>query len=71
MFFSWPQRWWSNYFFVTSLIIPSIVGCITTVWFSWGGIRDLRQLFISLRQRKDEYDKNDDNGQILDSEDHK
>ena len=35
--------WWGTYYYVTSLIIPIIVGCVSTVWFMWGGIRDSRR----------------------------
>ena len=36
---------------MTSLIIPIIVGCVSTVWFMWGGIRDSRRLFRDLEAR--------------------
>ncbi len=47
----WPKAWWGKYYFVTSLIIPMIVGCISTVWFLWGGIKDGIQLFRDLDKR--------------------
>ena len=47
----WPQPWWGTYYYVTSLIVPIIVGCISTVWFMWGGIRDGIQLFRDLDRR--------------------
>ena len=47
----WPKSWWGNYYYVCSLIIPMIVGCISTVWFLWGGIRDGIQLFKDLDKR--------------------
>jgi hypothetical protein len=37
---------------VTTLIIPSIVGVITTVWFMWGGIKDIRALLRDLETRE-------------------
>ena len=52
MFFRWPDSWWAHLFFVTAIVIPCIVGTITTVWFMWGGIRDMRQLFKDLAKRK-------------------
>lgn len=58
----WPNSWWTVKFFLTSLLIPGIVALISTVWFLWGGIRDLRNLFRDLANRiKDD----EDNGQIL------
>ena len=32
----WPSAWWGKYYYVTHLIIPIIVGCVSTVWFLWG-----------------------------------
>ena len=51
IFSPWPNAWWGNYYYVCSLIIPIIVGCVSTVWFLWGGIRDGIQLFKDLDQR--------------------
>ncbi len=50
-FSPWPKEWWGRYYYITSLIIPMIVGCISTVWFLWGGIRDGIQLFKDLDKR--------------------
>ena len=50
-FSAWPKPWWGTYYYVTSLIIPIIVGCVSTVWFMWGGIRDSRRLFKDLEAR--------------------
>ena len=47
----WPKAWWGNYYYITSLIIPILVGCVSTVWFLWGGIRDGIQLFKDLDKR--------------------
>ncbi|MGF1572645.1 MAG: hypothetical protein ACFCU1_06190 [Sumerlaeia bacterium] len=34
-----------------------MVGIITVFWFLWGGFRDLRELFVSLKNAKrDEHD---------------
>jgi SSS family solute:Na+ symporter len=48
----WPTSWWSNYWHFQGVILPLIIGIITTVWFTWGGIRDLRRLFHSLKTVK-------------------
>jgi len=61
-FFPWPHNWWTIKFFITNLLVPGIVGVISTVWFMWGGIRDSRQLFIDLEKRKVDAS---DNGQVL------
>ena len=33
----WPHSWWTVKFFITTLLIPGIVGVISTVWFMIGG----------------------------------
>ena len=58
----WPNSWWTVKFFITTLLIPGIVGVISTIWFLIGGIHDARQLFIDLEKRVEDPD---DNGQIL------
>jgi hypothetical protein len=49
----WPKEWWSQYFFITSLLVGGIVGIITTVWFLIGGIIDTKQMFKDLKNRVD------------------
>ena len=48
----WSVQGWSNYFYVTNIAVPSVSGVITTVWFMWGGIKDIRALFQALETRK-------------------
>ena len=57
----WPKEWWSTYFYIVMLVIPSIAGIITTFWFMTGGIIHLRQLFRDLAKR---VDNPLDNGQV-------
>lgn len=47
----WPDAWWGTYVYVTTLIIPMIIGCVSTVWFMWGGIKDAVRLFRDLAAR--------------------
>lgn len=42
---------WNWYFFITIIVVGVIVGLVSTVWFVWGGIRDLKRLFADLKQR--------------------
>jgi len=65
LFFRWPKEWWGWYFYLTSLIIPGLIAVVSTVWFMWGGIRDLKQLFRDLESRKID---NNDNGQVLEKD---
>ena len=58
----WSNEWWSNYFYITSLIIPAIVGVISTVWFSIGGTVDIVRLFKDLAARTVD---TSDNGQVF------
>ena len=54
-FFSpWPEHWWSEYFLIANLIVPIIVGVVSTVWMGIGGIIDMRRLFKDLNARKDD-----------------
>ena len=68
MIWKWPANWWSVKFFITSLVVPGTVAVISTVWFMWGGIHDMRALFIDLKKRKIDAS---DNGQILESAENK
>ncbi len=45
----WPDAWWANYFWVMGVGFALLVGTITGVWFTWGGLRDLRRLFRRLQ----------------------
>lgn len=42
-------EWWFHYAVFTALYMPLVIGCITTVWFTWGGMRDLVRLLRDLR----------------------
>ena len=53
IFKPWPTEWWSKYFLITVVVVGIIVGVVSTVWFIWGGIVDIRRLFIDLSKRKD------------------
>ena len=43
-----PAEWWGSYYYVMTLCIPMVLGMVCTVWFIWGGIRDLIRLFRDL-----------------------
>ena len=51
MFWPWPPEWWSIYFYFNTIILGVIVGIISTVWFFWGGVVDLKRLFHDLAAR--------------------
>ena len=57
----WPAHWWTTYYFVTNFAILGVIGVVSTVWFTWGGSRDLYRLFRDLANKKDDFT---DNGQV-------
>ncbi|MGN6628219.1 MAG: sodium:solute symporter family protein, partial [Tepidisphaeraceae bacterium] len=44
----WPTGWWSHYWYWAGTLLPLGVGVVTTVWFTLGGVRDIRNLFRRL-----------------------
>lgn len=45
----WPLAWWSNFWLVAGIIAPMVVVAVTGVWFTLGGVRDIRVFFQRLR----------------------
>lgn len=52
LFDPWPLAWWGNYYLTMSLILPSCIAVITTIWFFTGGVIDLRNMFRDLKKRQ-------------------
>lgn len=48
----WPLSVWGTYFRWTGILLPFAIGLVTVIWLTWGGIRDLRRLFVTLRTLK-------------------
>jgi SSS family solute:Na+ symporter len=48
----WPESVWASYWHVVGIGIPIFFALITAVWFTWGGLRDMRVLFRRLREQK-------------------
>ncbi len=46
-----PAAWWGDYYYVMTLCIPMVLGMVCTIWFIWGGVRDLIRLFHDLGAR--------------------
>lgn len=44
----WPLSVWSTYWYINAILMPLLIGVVTTVWFTWGGARDLIRLFRDL-----------------------
>ena len=51
----WKPKQWSVYYLITLIIIPSIIGIISTFWFSIGGFIDLKRMFHDLAARKRDF----------------
>ena len=49
LFHIWPDTWWLNYWFYTGIVLPIVLGTVTSIWFTIGGVKDLRLLFQRLR----------------------
>ena len=48
----WSERAWFNLWRFYTVPLALLVGVVTAVWFTWGGIRDLLRLFRSLKTMK-------------------
>lgn len=59
----WPVSVWSHFWFVVGIGIPVVFALLTAIWFTWGGIRDIRLFFRRLGEER----VNDlDNGMVGD-----
>ena len=65
-FSRWTLEYWSIYHLIVNLIVPSIIAVISTIWFSIGGIMDMRQMFRDLKTRTDDPSDNGAVSQCLD-----
>jgi solute:Na+ symporter, SSS family len=45
----WPLSAWGTYFWWSGILLPFAIGVVIMIWLTWGGIRDLRRLFATLR----------------------
>lgn len=59
----WPVSVWSQYWQIAGIGVPIIMTCIAGIWFTWGGIRDIRDFFRRLRLQKV---NNLDDGTVVD-----
>ncbi|RRJ94889.1 sodium:proline symporter [Opitutaceae bacterium TAV4] len=48
----WSNENWLGFWHVTAIGLPCIITVVTGLWFTWGGVRDIRRLFASLRGYK-------------------
>lgn len=59
----WPEAWWANWFFISNIVVASLVGIVSTVWFSIGGSLDLCRMFRSLKTHRTDIH---DDGRVID-----
>ena len=45
---AFSTHWWAMYWYVIGIWLPLLLGVITTIWFTIGGMKDLRALFKHL-----------------------
>jgi SSS family solute:Na+ symporter len=45
----WPVRWWANYWLILAIVVPFGVSLVTLIWFTIGGVRDIRSFFVALK----------------------
>jgi SSS family solute:Na+ symporter len=45
-------HWWENYWLITGILIPFVIAFLTTIWFTLGGLYDIRIFFQRLRVEK-------------------
>jgi SSS family solute:Na+ symporter len=68
---SWVKPWsneaWLGFWHITGIGLPILLTVITGVWFTWGGVRDIRALFKSLKLYKVD---DSDNGTVSDHKPH-
>lgn len=50
-FSPWPVQRWGVYYYITTIVASILVGCVSTVWFMWGGFRDMVAMFRDLAAR--------------------
>jgi len=48
----WPNSVWVSYWHVAGVAVPLVVCVLTSIWFTWGGLRDIGALFARLRSHQ-------------------
>lgn len=48
----WPDSVWSSYWHIAGIGVPILISVVTAIWFTWGGVRDIRRLFVRLREQR-------------------
>lgn len=48
----WTDSAWSMFWHMAAIGLPVVICFVTAIWFTWGGVRDIRALFRRLRMEK-------------------
>jgi SSS family solute:Na+ symporter len=48
----WPASVWSTFWYLVGIWIPMLWALVGTGWFIWGGVTNIGELFVRLRQEK-------------------
>ncbi len=48
----WSNESWTSYCHFTGISLPVFFAVVTAIWFTWGGLKDMRALFQRLRHQK-------------------
>jgi SSS family solute:Na+ symporter len=48
----WPLARWSGFWWIYLIVLPLLIGSVAIIWLTWGVIRDMRRLFIVLREAR-------------------
>jgi solute:Na+ symporter, SSS family len=48
----WPDSTWSVFWHISAVGLPVFISVVTAIWFTWGGVRDIRALFQRLAAQK-------------------
>lgn len=48
----WPESVWPTFWWWAGIMIPLLVAVATTIWFTWGVLRDLKIFFRALKQER-------------------
>lgn len=59
----WPLAAWSYFWYIVAIAVPIFFTVVTAVWFTWGGVLDMRAFFQRLKRERV---NTLDNGMVVD-----
>ena len=48
----WPNSVWSTFWQIVGIVVPIFFAIVIGIWFTWGGIKDIRDLFRRLNRER-------------------